>query len=61
MLNKLKVGDEVYYQGELAKITKVYTFGWPSSIPAYLFDIELIESNNKRTCYLKDLSLIKNN
>ena len=56
---KLKVGDKVYYQGKPAKIIKVCTFGWPSSIPAYLFDIELIESNDRRTCYLKDLSLIK--
>lgn len=59
--NNLKIGDKVYYMNQEAMITQVYNFGYNEFVPVILYEIELIESNKKRTCYYKDISLHKNN
>jgi hypothetical protein len=42
-----------------AIITQVYNFGYNELVPVILYEIELTESNKKRTCYYKDISLHK--
>lgn len=59
--NILKVGDKVYYMDQEAIITQVYNFGYNELVPVILYEIELTESNKKRTCYYKDISLHKIN
>lgn len=59
--NILKVGDKVYYMDQEAIITKIYNFGHNELVPVILYELELTESNKKRTCYYKDISLRKIN
>jgi hypothetical protein len=44
-----------------AVITKIYNFGHNELVPVILYELELTESNKKRTCYYKDISLRKIN
>lgn len=55
----LEVGDKVSYMNQEAIITQVYNFGYNGRVPVILYEIELTESNKKRTCYYKDISLHK--
>ncbi len=59
--NVFEIGDKVYYMNQEAIITQIYNFGYNELVPVILYEIELIESNKKRTCYYKDISLRKNN